>query len=61
MDTTSVDESRTLTFAELKELIEQGKTDQIPNNRQIPEVINDAPPSASTAPSRKKPWEIASE
>lgn len=34
------DESRTLTFAELKELIEQGKTDQIPNNRLIPDAIH---------------------
>jgi hypothetical protein len=34
------DESRTLTFAELKDLIEEGKTDQIPNNRYIPEAIN---------------------
>jgi hypothetical protein len=75
--TAIADESRTLTFAELKELIEQGKTDQIPNNRPIPEAINvscifmlvcipsfiyslpqDAAPSESTAPTRKKPWEI---
>jgi len=55
------DESRPLTFAELKDLIEQGKTDQIPNNRYIPEAINDSPPSESTAPSRKKPWEIVLE
>jgi len=38
--TAIANESRTLTFAELKELIEQGKTDQIPNNRPIPEAIN---------------------
>jgi len=56
--TAIADESRTLTFAELKELIEQGKTDQIPNNGPIPEAINDATPSESTAPTRKKPWEI---
>ena len=36
----SVDEPRTLSFAELKELIEQGKTDQIPNNRVIPNDLN---------------------
>jgi hypothetical protein len=36
----AADESRTLTFAELKDLIEEGKTDQIPNNRYIPEAIN---------------------
>ena len=70
-------ESRTLTFAELKDLIEQGKTGDIPNNRIIPEAINvsghcrtliaalpnpaiqDAPPSESVAPARRKPWETA--
>jgi hypothetical protein len=31
---------RTLTFAELQTLIEQGKTDEIPNNKHIPDVIN---------------------
>ena len=50
-------EGRALTFAELKALIEEGKTDGIPNNKVIPEVINDATPSQSTAPVRKKPWE----
>ena len=34
------DETRVLTFAELKELIESGKVDQIPNNKVIPEKIN---------------------
>lgn len=71
----ATDESRVLSFAELKSLIEQGKTDQIPNNKHIPDAINvshiysfsalqfelpgyqDAPPSESTAQSRKKPWE----
>ncbi|KAH9915755.1 uncharacterized protein B0H18DRAFT_885533 [Fomitopsis serialis] len=51
------DEPRTLSFAELKALIEQGKTDQIPNNRQIPDELNQAPPSQSTASVLKKPWE----
>ncbi|KAJ7291305.1 hypothetical protein C8J57DRAFT_1272188 [Mycena rebaudengoi] len=46
-----------LSFAQLQELIEAGKADQIPNNKIIPEEINDAPPSTSTAPARKKPWE----
>ncbi|KAH7910540.1 hypothetical protein BJ138DRAFT_1152657 [Hygrophoropsis aurantiaca] len=50
-------ENRVLTFAELKTLIEQGKTDDIPNNRIIPDSLNTAPPSTSTAPARKKPWE----
>ena len=36
----STDEPRTLSFAELKALIEEGKTDQIPNNRQIPNELN---------------------
>lgn len=34
------DESRVLTFAELQELIETGKVDQIPNNKIIPEALN---------------------
>ena len=34
------DKARTLSFAELKALIEEGKTDQIPNNRQIPNELN---------------------
>jgi len=33
-------EPRVLTFTELKDLIEQGKTDQIPNNRVIPDGLN---------------------
>ncbi|KAI0267404.1 hypothetical protein BC834DRAFT_76507 [Gloeopeniophorella convolvens] len=31
---------RTLTFAELQALIDQGKTDQIPNNKHIPDALN---------------------
>ncbi|KAJ3507369.1 hypothetical protein NLJ89_g6338 [Agrocybe chaxingu] len=53
------EETRILTFAELKELIESGKVDQIPNNKVIPEAINEAPPSQSTVGVRKKPWELA--
>jgi hypothetical protein len=34
------DEQPTLTFAQLKELIESGKTDQIPNNKHIPDILN---------------------
>lgn len=33
-------EMRVLTFAELKSLIEQGKTDDIPNNKTIPDTLN---------------------
>ncbi|KIM41385.1 hypothetical protein M413DRAFT_445404 [Hebeloma cylindrosporum] len=51
------EEDRVLTFAELKELIETGNVDKIPNNKIIPERLNDAPPSESTATARKKPWE----
>ncbi|GJE98720.1 hypothetical protein PsYK624_149550 [Phanerochaete sordida] len=51
------DEPRALSFAELKELIEQGKTDQIPNNRLIPNELSKDAPSVSSAPPRKKPWE----
>ncbi|KAF9484120.1 hypothetical protein BDN70DRAFT_850452 [Pholiota conissans] len=53
------DENRVLSFAELKELIETGNVDKIPNNKIIPEGLNDAPPSESTAQVRKKPWETA--
>ncbi|KAF8480018.1 hypothetical protein DFH94DRAFT_457336 [Russula ochroleuca] len=49
---------RTLTFAELQSLVEQGKTDEIPNNKHIPNIINEAAPSQSDAPQRKKPWEF---
>ncbi|PPQ99303.1 hypothetical protein CVT24_009171 [Panaeolus cyanescens] len=55
------DETRVLSFAELKELIESGNVDKIPNNKIIPEAINDAPPSESVTPARKKPWEIAAQ
>lgn len=51
------EEAPTLSFAELKELIEQGKTEGIPNNKLIPDVLNDAPPSEYTGQIRKKPWE----
>ncbi|KAG9313718.1 hypothetical protein JVU11DRAFT_6068 [Chiua virens] len=51
-------ETRTLTFAELKNLIEQGKTDNIPNNKIILDTLNDGVLSKSTAPLRKKPWEV---
>ena len=37
----SIPEARsTLTFAELQSLIEQGKMDEIPNNKHIPDTIN---------------------
>ena len=34
------EETRVLTFAELQELIESGKEDQIPNNKVIAEALN---------------------
>lgn len=52
-------ESGVLTFAELQALIESGKEDLIPNNKIIPDALNEAPPSQSTAPPRKKPRELA--
>jgi len=52
------EEVRTLTFAELKALIEQGKTDGIPNNKPISNALNEAPPSENTGQIRKKPWEV---
>ena len=36
----ATDENRVLTFAELKELIESGNIDKIPNNKIIPETLN---------------------
>lgn len=38
------EEIHTLTFAELRALIEQGKTDGIPNNKLIPNTLNVSPP-----------------
>ncbi|TFK85633.1 hypothetical protein K466DRAFT_494363 [Polyporus arcularius HHB13444] len=52
------EEPQTLTFAQLKTLIEQGRTDEIPNNKVIPNVLSSDPPSESQAEVRKKPWEI---
>ncbi|KAG7095690.1 hypothetical protein E1B28_006404 [Marasmius oreades] len=48
-----------LTLAQIKELIETGRTDQLPNNKTIPGGLNEAPHSKSVAPSMKKPWEHA--
>lgn len=56
-NSTDSSEPPTLTFAQLKELIETGQTDRIPNNKLIPDALNEAPPSESKAPPRKKPWE----
>ena len=44
------EEAHTLTFAELKALIEQGKTDGIPNNKLIPDTINVSPPFQTLIP-----------
>ncbi|KAF5348025.1 hypothetical protein D9758_010037 [Tetrapyrgos nigripes] len=56
---TTSDEPDVLTFAQLKALIESGNIDQIPNNKKIPDNLNDAPASESTAQTKKKPWEVA--
>lgn len=40
---TAGEETGTLTFTELKALIEQGKTDGIPNNKVIPNNLNVSP------------------
>ncbi|KAJ7829437.1 hypothetical protein B0H14DRAFT_2366660 [Mycena olivaceomarginata] len=50
-----------LSFAQLQALIEAGKADQIPNNKIIPDELNDEVPSTSTAPVRKKPWEVSTD
>ena len=34
------EEPQTLTFAQLKALIEQGRTDEIPNNKVIPDILS---------------------
>lgn len=51
------DEARILTFAEIQELISSGRMAEIPNNKVIPDGLNDATPGMSTAPVREKPWE----
>ncbi|KAJ7178084.1 hypothetical protein C8R46DRAFT_1212799 [Mycena filopes] len=56
--TTDDGEPVVLSFAQLQALIEAGRADQIPNNKIIPEDLNDAAPSASAAPVRRKPWEV---
>ena len=40
VNSSTTDENRVLTFAELKELIESGNVDKIPNNKIIPETLN---------------------
>ncbi|KAL7278273.1 hypothetical protein ACG7TL_008249 [Trametes sanguinea] len=52
------EEPQMLSFAQLKALIEQGRTDEIPNNKVIPNVLSSEAPSESKAPPRKKPWEV---
>lgn len=39
-ETETGDTTRVLSFAELKELIESGRVDQIPNNKHIPDKLN---------------------
>ncbi|KAI0643946.1 hypothetical protein C8Q79DRAFT_163509 [Trametes meyenii] len=53
------EESPMLSFAQLKTLIEQGRTDEIPNNKIIPNVLSMEAPSESKAAPPKKPWEKA--
>ncbi|KAI6041561.1 hypothetical protein EDC04DRAFT_2668748 [Pisolithus marmoratus] len=51
---------RILSFAELKDLIESGNTENVPHNKHIPDQLNERIPSQSNAPLRKKPWEVTS-
>ncbi|KAI0634019.1 hypothetical protein C8Q77DRAFT_1217355 [Trametes polyzona] len=51
-------EPQMLSFAQLKALIEQGRTDEIPNNKVIPDVLSSEAPSESKAAPRRKPWEV---
>lgn len=46
-------------FAHIVELITTGQP--IPGIKEIPDVLNTAPPSESTKPRRLKPWEIAAQ
>ncbi|KAE9389301.1 hypothetical protein BT96DRAFT_1025126 [Gymnopus androsaceus JB14] len=49
---------RVLSFAQIQALIEAGKFDEIPYNKKISGDLNSASPTNSTAPTRKKPWEV---
>ncbi|KAK0205433.1 hypothetical protein DFS33DRAFT_1328288 [Desarmillaria ectypa] len=53
------EEPKILTFAQLQELIEAGKLDEIPNNKTISGELNSAPPSQSATSVRRKPWETS--
>lgn len=46
-----------LSFSAITEMIATGKTDNIPNMREIPLQINSEPPSESTMERPRKPWE----
>jgi hypothetical protein len=46
-------------FQHIVELITTGQP--VPGIKEIPNVLNEAPPSESARPARKKPWEIAAE
>ncbi|KAJ8517141.1 hypothetical protein ONZ45_g5626 [Pleurotus djamor] len=54
---TSEEEPRILSFSELQDLIQSGRVGEIPNNKVIPNILNDATPTESKAETRKKPWE----
>ncbi|KAF8523647.1 hypothetical protein JB92DRAFT_1549151 [Gautieria morchelliformis] len=51
--------SAQLTFQQITDLINTGQTHLIPNNNLIPEALHGDPPSESTNPTRRKPWEQA--
>lgn len=46
-----------LSFSAITEMIATGKTDEIPNMREIPLQINSEPPSESKMERPRKPWE----
>lgn len=54
-----VEASYPTSFAHIVELITTGQP--IPGIREIPNVLNAAPPSEATRPKRRKPWETAAE
>ncbi|KAG7442865.1 uncharacterized protein BT62DRAFT_954313 [Guyanagaster necrorhizus] len=57
----SKEQPNVLTFAQLQELIESGRLDEIPNNKTISGELNSAPPSQSAVSVRRKPWETSND
>ncbi|KZW00365.1 hypothetical protein EXIGLDRAFT_830774 [Exidia glandulosa HHB12029] len=52
-------EARQLSFNEIVELVKSGQTHLVPNNKTVPEGLNNGPSTTSSATARAKPWEAA--